>query len=178
PGDLRNIDQHAAPENGRNRIDSKALEASRVALHARRFLSTMQPAVTTEVTERIDVRAHMRAQRDSLGSRTSATGIHVIPMLLVQPVQKWRMRRMVRHAGVIMLREVNRPAALHRGDKLVDVRHQTSVPARSPKNFRCSLPFSSNTKASESKSARSTSRTIGWHTGRSGSGYSFWRRAR
>src|SRR6185312_16581007 len=75
PGDLRNIDQHAAPENGRNRIDRKALEASRVALHARRFLSTMQPAVTTEVTERIDVRAHMRAQRDSLGSRTSATGI-------------------------------------------------------------------------------------------------------
>src|SRR3569623_365927 len=172
PDDLRNINEHATPEDRRDCIDRVPLEARYITLHVRDVLSAKELSITREVAERVDMRAHVRAQRNRLRSRAAAAGIHIIAVLLVQPVEKARKRRMVRHPCVIRLREINHTAVLNGGEKIVYVGHETSVPARYPKNFRCRFPFSWNTKASESKSARSTSRTIGWRTGRSGSGLS------
>ncbi len=126
-GNLWNVEQNAAPEDRLDRIDSMAFEARCVCLNVRHFFSAIQLAVAGEVTKRVDVSADVCAQRDSFRSGTAAAGIHVIAVLFVQSVEKRRVRRMVRDARVIGLREINGSAAANSGNEVSNGGHVISV---------------------------------------------------
>jgi hypothetical protein len=83
-----------------------ALEAAGVGLRVRRRVAAVQLAAARKMAERVDMGAHMSAQRQAFGRRTGATARHVVAMFLVQSEQERRMIGMVRHAWVIGLRQV------------------------------------------------------------------------
>jgi len=124
---LRDIQQHAAPEERLDFVDRMAFQTGRVCLESRDFLSAEQLAIAGEMAQRVDVRADMCAQRQTFGRRTGAARIHIIAVLFVQSVKKRRMRRVVRNASVIGLGEVDRAAVSDCRDEVGNGGHATSV---------------------------------------------------
>src|ERR1700693_1183897 len=83
-----------------------SLNAAGVALHRLRFHAPMEFPAVGEMAERVDVRAHMTAERDGIRARTGAAIRHHVAMFLGQAEQERWMGRKVRHAHEIWLREV------------------------------------------------------------------------
>ena len=70
-------------------------------------------AAAADKPQRVDMRAHVPAQRETFGSRARAVARHVVAMLFVQPEQERRMIGMVRHPWIIGLRQVVDAGRLH-----------------------------------------------------------------
>jgi hypothetical protein len=79
------------------------------------------------MAQRVDVSAHVRAQRNGFGGRTGAAGVHLFPVFLAQGVQIRRMNGIVGHAGEVWLRQIDCPKTPYRGEKVIDCGHAFSV---------------------------------------------------
>src|SRR4029077_14577267 len=98
------VQQDAAPENRSDRVDRQALESAGIGLGD--FAAILELAMTREMTERVDMRAHVATESKSLGCRACARGGHIVAMLLDQAEQVRRMYGMMRHADEVRLCEV------------------------------------------------------------------------
>ena len=87
------VQQHAAAEDRRDRVDRMPLQAAGVRLRVRRLFAAVELAAAREMAERVDMRAHVTAHRDRVGRRAVAGRSDVFAVLFHQAVQERRMRR-------------------------------------------------------------------------------------
>jgi hypothetical protein len=100
------IQEHTAAEDGSNGVDGIAADAIGVRLHCRRIDAAVEFAAAREMAERIEVGADVAAQSQGIRSGTVAGRTDVVAVLLHKAEQKRRVRRMVRHACKVGLRQV------------------------------------------------------------------------
>src|SRR6185503_14273034 len=82
------------------------LDSPDVGLHGLRVDAAVELSATRKMTERVDVRADVAAERHGVSGGTHAPRRHEIAMFLGQAVEKRRVRRKMRHPGEIRLAEV------------------------------------------------------------------------
>ncbi len=108
-GDARlrgDIEEDAAAEDGRDGVDGVTLDASGVRLQASHGLAAIQLAAARKVTQGIDVSADVTAQGKTFGGGAIAVAGDIVAVFLVEGEEVGGVIGVVRHAGVIRLREI------------------------------------------------------------------------
>src|SRR5579871_834803 len=102
----RDIQQHGSPQNRCDGIYRVFPNSAGVTLHHSGFRSAEKFSAAGKMTERVDVRADVTAQRDGIRRRADAAFGYQIAMLLGKSEQKRRMSWKVRHPDEVGLREI------------------------------------------------------------------------
>jgi hypothetical protein len=100
------VQQHAAPKDGRDSVDTELAESAVIALHGRGLNPAVQLSVAGEVAERIDVRAHMSAERNGIRRGAGVAFPQHVAVFACEAEQIRRMRREMRHAHEVGLRQI------------------------------------------------------------------------
>jgi len=113
----RSVEQDTAANNRRHGVDGMRAEALLMRLGGCRLDAAEQLAAARKMTQGVNVRTHVAAQCQRIRRGTVSRRTDVLAVLLHQSEQKRRMRRVVRHAGKVGLRQIEDARA---GDGLIE----------------------------------------------------------